>query len=104
MITGKTPSFTENEIRGNSPEERATKWRDHFSSLLGQHLAVENLDEKIEPIHGPLNISNYPFSLEESRIAKTSIVKEGEACGDDKVAPEVLKRCDLDQIVLDFCD
>ena len=38
-----------------------------------------------------------------SFTAKSSI-KEGKACGDDQIAPEVLKRCDLDQIVLDFCN
>ena len=86
-ITGKTPSFT-GKIKCNSPEERVTKWRDHFSSLLGQPPVVENPDEEIEPIHGPLNISTDPLTLEEYRIAKASI-KEGKACGDDKVAPEV---------------
>ena len=64
---------------------------------------VENPDAEIEPIHGPLKISTDPFTLEEYRIAKVSI-KEGKACGDDKVAPKVLKRCDLDQIVLDSCN
>ena len=64
---------------------------------------MENPDEEIEPIHGPLDINTDPFTLEEYRIAKTSI-KEGKACGDDNIASEVLKRCDLDQIVLDFCN
>ena len=64
---------------------------------------MENPDEEIEPIHGPLNISTDLFTLEEYRTAKASI-KEGKACGDDKAAPEVVKRCDLDQIVLDFCN
>ena len=59
-ITGKIPSLT-GKIRGNSPEEWVTKWRDHFSSFLRQPLAVENPDEDIEPIHGPLNISTDPF-------------------------------------------
>lgn len=101
-ITGKVPSVA-GKIKGNSPEERVGKWRDHFSSLLGQPPPVENPDEEIEPIHGPLDINTDPFTLEEYRIAKTSI-KEGKACGDDNIAPEVLKRCDLDQIVLDFCN
>ena len=101
-ITGKTPSYT-GKIKGNSPAERVGKWRDHFSSLLGQPPTVDNPDEDIEPIHGPLNISTEPFTLEEYRLAKTSI-KEGKACGDDNIAPEILKRCDLDQIVLEFCN
>ena len=64
---------------------------------------MENAYEETETIHGPLDISTEPSSLEEYRIAKT-IMKEGKACGEDKVAPEVLKRCDLDSIVLDFCN
>ena len=48
-----------------------------------------------------LNISSDPFTLEEYRIAKASI-KEGKAFDDDKVSPEVLKPCNLDQIILDF--
>ena len=87
----------------SSPQERVSKWKDHFSSLLGQPPVVESEDEEIKTIHGPLNISTEPFSLEEYRKAKTSI-KEGKACGEDKVAPEVLKRCDLGSIVLDFCN
>ena len=103
-ITGNTSSFT-GKIRGNSPQERVSRLKDHFSSLLGQPPVVENADEEIKTIHGPLevDVSTEPFSLEEYRIAKTSI-KEGKACGEDKVAPEVLKRCDLDLIVLDFCN
>ena len=101
-ITGKAPSVPGN-IRGNSPEERVKKWKDYFSSLLGQSPVVENPDEEIEPIHDTLDISTDPFTLEEYRTAKSSI-KEGKACGDDQIAPEVLKRCDLDQIVLDFCN
>ena len=34
-ITGNTSSFT-GKIRGNSPQERVSRWKDHFSSLLGQ--------------------------------------------------------------------
>ena len=49
---------------------------------------MENADEEIETIHGLLDISTEPFSLEEYRIANTSI-REGKACGEDKVAPEV---------------
>ena len=64
---------------------------------------MESPDKEIDPINDTLDISTDPFTLEEYRTAKLSI-KEGKACGDDKIAPEVLKRCDLDHIVLDFCN
>ena len=51
---------------------------------------MENPDEGIELIHRLLDINTDLFDLEEYRIAKTSI-KEGKACGNDNVAPEVLK-------------
>ena len=41
--------------------------------------------------------------LTELREEKAQI-KEGKAHGEDGIAPEVLKRCDLDEIVLDFCN
>ena len=41
--------------------------------------------------------------MDEYRKAKSSI-KEGKAWGDNNIAPEVLKQCDLDQIVLKFCN
>lgn len=31
-------------------------------------------------------------------------LSEGKASGEDGIPPEVLKRCDLDDIVLDFCN
>ena len=64
---------------------------------------VENAEEDIDTVHPPLNIGTGPFTLDEYRKAKSSI-KEGKAWGDDNIAPEVLKQCDLNQIVLDFCN
>ena len=101
-ITGKAPSYT-GKIKGNSPTERVQKWKDYFATLLGSPPTVENADEDIDTVHPPLNIGTGPFTLDEYRKAKSSI-KEGKAWGDDNIAPEVLKQCDLDQIVLDFCN
>ena len=35
--------------------------------------------------------------------ARKSLVK-GKSCGDDGIPPEVLKSCDMDAIILSFCD
>ena len=102
-ITGKAPSYT-GKIRGDSPADRVRQWQHHFATLLGSPPIVEDHGpEDIEPVNSHLDIETGPFTLEEYRTAKTSI-KEGKACGDDNIAPEVLKRCDLDHIVLDFCN
>ncbi len=29
---------------------------------------------------------------------------EGKACGEDSITPEILKRCNLDDIILEFCN
>jgi hypothetical protein len=63
IITGKVPSVT-GKINGNTPEERVRKWRDHFSSLLGQPPIVENPDEVMEPIYGPLDINIISVCME----------------------------------------
>ncbi|XP_072050064.1 uncharacterized protein [Amphiura filiformis] len=60
-------------------------------------------DEDIVLLAKDLNINVAPFSQEEYAKAKTALV-EGKRCGEDGVPPEVLKRCDLDGIVLEFCN
>ena len=44
-----------------------------------------------------------PFDQEEYQKAKTALV-EGNSCEEDGIPPEILKRCDLDDIILDFCN
>ena len=41
--------------------------------------------------------------MEEYEKAKKALV-EGKTCGEDGITPEMLKRCDLDNIILDFCN
>ena len=37
-------------------------------------------------------------------IAAKKVITEGKSSGEDDIPPEVLKRCDLDDIILDFCN
>ena len=90
-------------IDGVGPQERLGNWQSHFSNLLGQPPQVEDEDITINNIHGPQNIDTNPFTREELRLAKKQLT-EGKAPGDDGVAPEVIKRVDLDDIILDFCN
>ena len=60
-------------------------------------------DLNVEKQFDDLNISTNPFSLTELREAKAQI-KEGKAHGETGIAPEVLKRCDWYEFVLDFCN
>ena len=101
-ISGRTRtccSLTE----GSSSTERLKNWKKHFSGLLGQPPSVPDANIPIRNIHPPLDINTDPFTSEELQQAKRQIV-EGKAFGDDNISPEVMKRVDLDEIILKFCN
>jgi len=50
-----------------------------------------------------MNIKTGPFDMEEYAKAKKSIT-EGKSCGEDGITPEVMKWCNIDSIILDFCN
>lgn len=88
---------------GSSPAERLNNWKKHFAGLLGQPPSVPDANITIRNIHPPLDIDINPFTPEELAQAKKQIV-EGKAFGDDGISPEVMKRVDLDEIILKFCN
>ena len=90
-------------VEGGSREGRLRAWKDHFTKLLGQPPVVPNEEVDIAAVHPPQNISVDKFTKTELEEAKKSI-KEGKAFGEDGVAPEVLKRVDVDDLILDFCN
>ena len=101
-ITGRKTT-KQSIIKAKSKEERVTKWYNHFQNLLGNEATVEGeLDEVTQVLQG-LSISDSPFTAEEYRKAKKSLV-EGKASGPDGIPPEVLKRCDLDEIILQYAN
>lgn len=101
-ITGRKKAGT-SLIKGGSAQERIAKWKDHFEKLLGQPPAGAPDDLEVQQRFSDLNISTDPFTVEELQLARKKIT-EGKACGDDGVPPEVIKRCDLDDIILRFCN
>ena len=101
-ITGRKAS-AQGQLKGETQKDRVTNWYNHFKNLLGSPPDISDEDEEIAPILEGLNIKVGPFSVEEYEKAKKSLV-EGKASGEDSIPPEVLKRCDLDDIVLDFCN
>ena len=102
MIDNKEYSFEIGVVTENIPlllAEIEVKKLQKISQI-SVHTSVDNhikrtfsnsrAQKGIELIHRLLDINTDLFDLEEYRIAKTSI-KEGKACGNDNVAPEVLK-------------
>ncbi|XP_072046557.1 uncharacterized protein [Amphiura filiformis] len=101
-ITGRKACST-GQLKGNTQSERVTNWYNHFKGLLGSPPDIDDEEEEITPILDELDIKVGPFDKEEYEEAKASLV-EGKSCGEDNIPPEVLKRCNLDDIVLGFCN
>ena len=90
-------------IEGGSAVERLKNWENHFVKLLGQPPEVPDEDIIIRTINPPLDINIDPFTDSELNLARKQI-KEGKAFGEDGISPEVMKRVDLNDIVLKFCN
>ena len=93
------------QIKGSTQKERLNSWYTHFNNLLGRppDITTETEDEAISPVLSNLNIKEGPFDLEEYEKAKKALV-EGKSNGEDGITPEMLKRCNMDDIILDFCN
>ena len=72
--------------------------------MLGKEPTVEgNANEDIEPVLRDLKISDGPYTMDEYLGVKKSLV-EGKSPGPDGIAPEVLKRCNMDDIFLGYAN
>ena len=89
----------EGQVEGHSPEERMATWFNHFRSLLGS--TADGAEEEIPPVLRNLDIDDGPFTVTELARAKGT-VRAGKSAGPDGIPPEVLKNCDLDDIMLEF--
>ena len=70
--------------------------------MLGSPRNIDDEDEVKPTVFEKLSIKEGPFDYDEYREAKESLV-EGKSCGEG-IAPEALKRCDLYDIILKFCN
>ena len=88
-------------MEGKSREDRLQNWYNHFSQLLGKPPAVDNEDQEILHVFHNLQYKTGAFDMDEYRKVKKQLV-EGKAAGPDGIPPEVFKRCDFDDIMLEF--
>ena len=90
-------------IKGNTKEERVNKWFKHFSNLLGKEpvLLEDPPEEDLAKELNDIRINDDDFTLDELKVAKYNL-REGKTSGPGNIRPEVLKRCDLDDILLEF--
>ncbi|CAK6977732.1 uncharacterized protein LOC114950604 [Scomber scombrus] len=89
----------EGQVEGHSPVERMATWFNHFRSLLGS--TADGAGEEIPSVLQNLDIDDGPFTVTELARAKAT-VRAGKSAGPDGIPPEVLKNCDLDDIMLEF--
>ena len=101
-ISGRNKSRS-GRLKGDTKEERVNRWFDHFQKLLGNPPIVSDEDEEIPVIFQELPIRCDSFDVEEYLKVKKAL-KEGKSYGEDGIPPEVIKRCDVDEIILDFCN
>ena len=87
-------------------ENRAIKWYEHFKNLIGSNINNNNNNEDninfntIKTIFGNnLNIETGQFTLAEYIKVKERLI---DAPGPDGMAPEILKYCNLNKIILEF--
>ena len=89
-------------IKGNSKEDRVSKWYDHFNNLLGKEplLTEKPPPEDLEKILYDLNIKDDDFNIEELQKAKSNL-SDGKTPGSDNITSQIIK-CDFDNIILEF--
>lgn len=91
------------QVAGVTPEERVSTWFTHFQKLLDSAPSVEECDEEIPTVFSDLNIDDGPFTAQECTRVKASL-KQGKSSGPDSIPPEVLKNCELGDIILKICN
>ena len=89
-------------IDGSTQEERLENWHVHFKNLLGSEAEDDN-SEEIDPVLENLEICDGPFTKQEFKEAKRQL-QLGKSAGPDQIPPEVIKLCNLDDILLDMCN
>ena len=101
-ISGKR-SVNSSKIKGDTPEERVDKWKNHFKNLLGQPPDATSNFNLDEPILDDVNISDDDFTEDEYELAVKNM-SDGKNGGADGIRPEVLKRCNMRKFILNFCN
>ena len=95
-------STNRGRIKAKSPEDRVSKWKLHFSNLLGQPPSV-TIKPNASIIHEPLPINTDNITMEEL-VKSIKVFKNNKAHGLDNIPIEVWETGALNQQLLDICN
>ena len=92
-------------LKGRTIEERVKNWHGYFKELLGKPPKIINENENIYNVldENELNIKTGPFTNSEYENVRKQI-KENKGTGPDGISPEVLKRCEINDILIGFAN
>ena len=88
-------------LEGKDKRERIQNWFDHFQQLLGKEPIIIDENETIQTVFHDLYFKTGEFTIDEYQKAKDR-VSLNKAPGPDNIPPEVIKKCDLNDILLNF--
>ena len=82
--------------------ERIRSWYSHFSHLLGKEPTIsDDCGVQVQKIFEDLQIETGPFTNKEY-LAVKKYLKLGKVSGEDGIPNELLKYCNIDDIVLEY--
>ena len=93
---------TSGKLSGKRAEGRKKQWFEYFKNILGTP-SEETMLKDVQPVLLNLGIVDTEFTIDEVQDAKKRL-SEGKAAGEDGIMPEILKRCDIDDILLHFAN
>ena len=97
-ISGRK-STNRSKIKAIDQTERLQKWKNHFSSLLGENPIITH-QTTVKIVNKELENEQGPFTLEEIET-KTKLNK---SAGIDDIPPEVWTSCYFNDQLLEFCN
>ena len=102
QISGRK-STKKGKLKGATASERIKSWYDHFNNLLGKEPTTVDPDVDVPIIFDTIGVKTGPFTMDEYQEVKKRL-KSGKASGADGIPPEVLKYCNLDDIILQYAN
>ena len=91
-------------LKDKNKGERIRSWYNHFSHLLGKEPTIsDDCGAQVQTIFEDLQIETGPFTKKEY-LAVKKYLKLGKVSGEDGVSNELLKNCNIDDIVLEYAN